>query len=111
MSDQHPINGARFEAWKDGLTEHELAEVQRIETMPLQQAIAYSHVHTSRRIDETEEHFNRRVDEIERGHNETLAAARRTSMAKSIGAGIAGGLTFAVPWLGHAFGWDRFVVK
>lgn len=107
--DQQPRNGVRYDAWKDTLTEHELAEVERMQTMPVQQAIAFSHVHTNRRIAETEEHFNHRVDRIEQGHNETLAAARRMSLARSIGAGLAGGIAVAVPWVGQAMGWDRFV--
>lgn len=46
------LNGDRYQAWKDGLPRDEHAEVERIEEMPPQMAIAYVYTELSSRIDE-----------------------------------------------------------
>lgn len=45
-------NGDRYQAWRDGLPTEELVELERIEEMPPQMAIAYVYTELSRRIDE-----------------------------------------------------------
>jgi hypothetical protein len=80
-----PLNGNRVQAWKDTLSSDELIEVQRLESMPPQMAVAYVYVEFKRQM------------------------SGKRSLMSHVGSGMGGAFVVVAGLFAHVMGWDKVV--